>query len=515
MSTCCRSLHIRAFTVSILLCCSITYAAGEANSSNTNALDLITSQDLQTHVNFLASPKCDGRASGTAGSRAAAEYIRAELNKYGIKGMADGDAYDQAFAPKYNNIIGVIPGSDPQLQNQYIVLCAHYDHVGHGTKENSRGPIGQIHPGADDNASGVAALLELAKAITALPQHPPRSIILAFWDGEEDEMLGSKYWIEHPTVKLDHVLAAINVDMIGRLREDQLTVYGSRTGFGFRRLVSEQNTRFNLKIDYSWEMEDDGDQYPFFQNEIPVLFVHTGVHDEYHSPKDTADKINSDGMCRVTQLLFKIVNKLAATDQSLSFRIASKSETEKDHQQFEDSFDQLPARFGVRTKKTKSDNGVLLTAVADDSPAAKAGIQPGDRIIQFANYQVRSKEDLTSAVMLSESQSDIVVRRDNARNSIKLHVQLDSKPLRLGFTWRDDDAEPGTVIVTYVAPNSLAAKSGLKPSDRIYQVNEKNFRDTVAFMQLIHDIRPENMLFSVERDGQIHAIPIASIQYAK
>src|SRR5262249_45517286 len=159
----------------------------------------------------------------------------------------------------YHNILAVVEGSDPQLRDEYVLIGAHYDHVGYGNARNSYGPFGMIHNGADDNASGVAGMLEVARAVAQLASRPKRSILFAFWDGEEKGLLGSQYWVEHPTVPLKSVTLAINADMIGRLRNATVTVYGVRTVRGLRRLVSHQNQIANLLLDFTWENKPDSD----------------------------------------------------------------------------------------------------------------------------------------------------------------------------------------------------------------------------------------------------------------
>ena len=157
----------------------------------------------------------------------------------------------------------ILPGSDPKFRDQVIVVGAHYDHVGYGGRL-SLGPSGYIHPGADDNASGTAAVLELAKAFTVLSAAPKRSIVFAAWDAEEKGLLGSKYWVAHPTLPLEHVVAAVNLDMIGRLRDEHLIVFGVRSGYGWRRLLSSQNVDAGLQLDFSWSLKPNADHYPFF-----------------------------------------------------------------------------------------------------------------------------------------------------------------------------------------------------------------------------------------------------------
>ena len=218
----------------------------------------------------------------------------------------------------------MIAGDDPQLKDDVIVVCAHYDHVGYGNRSNSYGPIGKIHPGADDNASGTSALLELAKAFTFLPGPPKRSILVAAFDGEEKGLLGSTYWVSHPTLPPAKVVACIDLDMIGRLRDDRLYVYGIRTGCGWRRLLSRQNDDLALQLDFPWEFKPDADYYPFYEKGIPVLLLHTGLHENYHRPSDTADLIRGEGMSRIVRLLFGTVYELAESDGKIPYRNSAK-----------------------------------------------------------------------------------------------------------------------------------------------------------------------------------------------
>ena len=223
----------------------------------------------------------------------------------------------------------MLDGSDPKLKEQVVVVGAHYDHVGRGNSHNSRGPIGYIHPGADDNASGTSALLELAEAFSLLPEPPRRSILFV---GLRRRREGAA-WARSisppiPTVPLGRVVAMLNIDMIGRLRNDKLTVYGTRTGFGLRRAVCEQNDESGLTLDFSWELNDEADHYPFFTRNIPVLMFHTGLHDEYHTPRDTAKTIDTAGESRVVRLAFALLHDLAQREAVPPIRKAASQETE-------------------------------------------------------------------------------------------------------------------------------------------------------------------------------------------
>ncbi len=194
----------------------------------------ITEDELKTHIEFLASDSLEGREAGAQGGQAAGTYIRGLLQKYGVKPGLKEDGYFQEFDGGFRNIIGILPGNDPELKNEYIVIGAHYDHVGYGKPSNSRGGVGQIHNGADDNASGTAALLEIIQAISQHKEVPRRSLMFVFWDAEEMGLLGSKYWVNHPNIPLDQIVIYLNMDMVGRLKEKPLNLFGSRSSLGLR-----------------------------------------------------------------------------------------------------------------------------------------------------------------------------------------------------------------------------------------------------------------------------------------
>ncbi len=504
-----RDLAVRPLAVVIAVWCScwtVSCQATERSSSYLAALESISAECLRNHLDYLADDAMEGREAGTEGGRRAAEFLREQLANLQIRGAGVDGGFFQPFAPNFRNVVGLLQGSDPELKDQVVIVGAHYDHVGYGTKENSRGPIGKIHNGADDNASGTSALLELAEAFSRLPEAPRRSILFAFWDAEEKEMLGSRHWLGQPTIPLGRLAAVLNLDMIGRLRQNRLTVYGSRSGYGFRRLVSRQNNRIGLRLDFSWELEDDADHYPFFRRGTPVLFLHTGLHNEFHSPADDAELIHGEGMERVVRLAFHVLHDLAQRPSRPRFRQAAGRETEKLRSQLAAYTPKLPDRLGADWSRRPEDGrGVRLLRVGVNSPAAEADIRAGDRIVRFADHEIRSGEDLTAAVMLAEHRVPVVVRRPRRAKPLKLTVQLAGNPLRLGITWRVDGAEPGTIILTHVVPGSPAADAALRPGDRIYQVAGEDFADQKAFVELLGD-RPDLLELLVEREGQLRTV---------
>ncbi len=219
------------------------------------AIESIQSKQLQKHVDVLADDSFEGREAGSRGGRAAGTYLLKQIRELGLEGGGANGSYVQMFQGNFRNLLGVLPGSDPDLKDEVIVLGAHYDHVGYGTRRNSKGPIGYIHNGADDNASGTSGLLEVAEALCSLPTPPRRTVLFAFWDGEEKGLLGSKHWVSDPTISLDRIKLMINVDMIGRPNPNRLEVSGTRSLAGLRELVVRQNRFSDLHVNFPWKIK--------------------------------------------------------------------------------------------------------------------------------------------------------------------------------------------------------------------------------------------------------------------
>jgi len=508
-----NSVAVRRLLAALLACCGLWVAvaqAAERNASYHAALESIGAEDLARHVGQLASEAMEGREAGTRGGRKAASYLADQWATLHLRGAGVDGGYFQPFPPNLRNVLAMLKGSDPKLKDQVIVVGAHYDHVGRGDPSNSRGPIGYIHPGADDNASGISAILTLAHAFTLLPEPPKRSILFICFDGEEKGLLGSQYFVAHPTVSLDHVVVMLNVDMIGRLRNDRLGIYGSRSGYGLRRLLCEQNTGFTLVLQFPWGLTDDADHYPFFARGVPAIMFHTGLHDEYHTPRDKAKTIDSAGMNRVVRLLFAVVYDLADRPDVPRLRKAAGRETEDARKAALLEGTTLVNRLGVGWQPgAAAADGVRLTRVMAGSAAERAKLRAGDRIVEFAGRVIRGADDLLEAVRSAESPASVVVHRPDHKDPLELSVRLAGKPLPFGVRWRADDAEPGTVTVTHVAAGSVAAKAGLRPGDRIYQVGGRDFANETELAQLVKS-RGDPLELQTERDGRIRVATLPS-----
>jgi len=484
-------------------------ARGGEKSSLAWALDSITVDDVRRHVEALSNDTFEGREAGSRGGRAAGVYLERLVRQPQFVPAGGDGSFFQPFGNGYRNILARFEGSDERLKNEVIVVGAHYDHVGYGNRQNSNGPIGYIHNGADDNASGAAALLEAMETFARLPSPPRRSILFAFWDGEEKGLLGSQHWASHPTMPLAQVPLVVNLDMVGRLRNDRLEVYGTRTTRGLRRLFSSQNADANLRLDFTWEMADNSDHYTFYQRSIPIVMLHTGLHDDYHRPSDDVEKVNFDGVRRVGRLLVSAVYELADRPDRPEFRAASRTESVAEQRAVERALPPLPGRLGIQwSHRSEAEPALRVTHVAARSAADRAGIRAGDRIMQFANREITSDEAFVAQVLAAENPIEVQVERDGATEPIMLSVLLDGVPVRLGISWRVDDAEPGCIVVSRVVPGSPAAHGGVRVNDRICAVNSQSFSDGDDFRRLIAAASGDTLDLEVEREGRIQTVPV-------
>ncbi len=325
------------------------------------AMESITAGELYEHVEVLADDVYEGRASGSRGGRAAAQYIVQQLRQTGLEPAGAGGDYFQTFNRNWRNILVLHRGDDPELENELIVVGGHYDHVGYGNQNNSYGPTGRIHNGADDNASGVAVLLETIEAFAASGLSTRRSILFAFWDGEERGLVGSTHWLQSPTLPNASVKLAIMTDMVGRLRDGQLYVYGSRSGSGLRRLLcgprpisaldpaNANGSSDPLWLDFTWEVVDNSDHWPFLQRRIPAVLLHTGLHRDYHRPSDDVEKVNRDGMRDVGRYLLAASISAANADELPPYRREFRRESTSAQARWSGRSNAAPCEIGPPT----------------------------------------------------------------------------------------------------------------------------------------------------------------------
>ena len=373
------------------------------------------------------------------------------------------------------NVVGILPGSDPKLKDEVIVIGAHYDHLGRGGPESLAPREGDIHHGADDNASGVAGLIELARMLSTQNPKPRRTVVFIAFSGEEEGLIGSSYYVNHPVVPLANTVAMINMDMIGRLKDQNLIVGGVGTAQEWRPMVEAHNTPEsmrtaalndalsarmssspnlrvsvdpakapspgvpivvaangqsvvtaeipklpspNLATPFALTLNEDGygpsDHSSFYAKQIPVLFFWTGNHEDYHKPSDTADKINYEGEARVVSFVVRVVRDIDQSDKRPTYTVA-KSESQGRTMGFR-------VYLGTIPNYADSNDGLKLDGVRDDSPASKAGLKAGDKIVKMAGREVKNVYDYTYALgeMKAGQQYEVEIVRGSERLTFKI-----------------------------------------------------------------------------------------------
>jgi aminopeptidase YwaD len=289
------------------------------------------------------------------------------------------------------NVVMILPGNDEKLKNEYIIVGGHFDHLGMGGPgSHSRAPdtVG-VHHGADDNASGIAMMLELAEKFAGTRGSHKRSIICIAFTGEEDGMFGSKYFTDNPEVDLLKVDAMINMDMVGRLKDTKdLQIGGVGTADGLReKAVALCDTNL-LKLTFTEEGSGPSDFSSFYAKNIPVLFFTTGAHSDYHTPSDTWDKINYKGMVIVSDLIFKMTSELACDTAKLHFKEAGpKTEVTRSYRKGGVTLGIMPDFAGIVK------NGLRADLVTPGKPAANGGMKKGDIIIAIEGKPVNNIQD--------------------------------------------------------------------------------------------------------------------------
>jgi hypothetical protein len=317
-------------------------------------------------------------------------------------------------------VVGRLAGTTGEA----VVIGAHYDHLGLGaTGSLAPSPEGKPHLGADDNASGVAGLLELARRLAAAPGPRRRSVYFVAFGAEELGTLGSAHFVRRPPIELAKITAMVNMDMIGRLRDDTLEVHGLGTSPAWKGLLEGANRGPGLKLKTREGGYGPSDHAPFYGAGLPVFFVFTGAHPDYHRPSDTADKVDTAGVVRVIDLVEGVVRPLADAPERLAFtRVpAEKEEMSGPSRGFR-------VWVGGVPDYSEEGPGVRFSGVTPGSPAEKAGLRGGDVLVRFGSKEIRNIYDYT--YVLGEHKPGeavtLVVKRDGAE--VSLELTLGSRP---------------------------------------------------------------------------------------
>ena len=287
------------------------------------------------------------------------------------------------------NVVMFLPGADESLKKEYVLIGAHFDHLGMGGSSSRAGDTVAVHPGADDNASGISGMIELAERFALTPGSHKRSMVFIAFSGEESGLLGSKYFADNPLIDLTNVNAMINLDMVGRLRDSStLQIGGIGTAEGLKALVSSHADTNLFSLSFSEEGYGPSDHSSFYGKNIPVLFFSTGAHLDYHTPGDTWDKINYEGMKEISDLVFKITEELANTPERLKFRESGpRVEINRAMRRRGVTLGIMPD-FAGNVK-----NGLRADLVTPGKPAALGGMKKGDIITSINGKTINNIQD--------------------------------------------------------------------------------------------------------------------------
>jgi aminopeptidase YwaD len=308
-----------------------------------------------------------------------------------------------------NNVLAWLPGQT----DEYVIIGAHYDHLGRGNFDSlAPSQIGQIHPGADDNASGTAGVLELARLLSPQRGKLKRSILFMDFAGEELGLLGSAEWVKEPTRPLAKAVAMINMDMIGRIKDDKVYIGGVGTGSTFKAVLDQAQKEAPFKIEYSAGGYSSSDHTSFVTKKIPVLFFFSGLHSDYHKPSDTWDKINGPSAARLLDMVESVAVQLANTDQPPAFQVVAEEKP------IGGGGGGYGPYFGSVPDFGQVENGVKFSDVRPNSPAAKAGLKAGDILVQFGDKPIKNLYDFTDAL-----------RRSKVGDVVEVKVLRDGQPV--------------------------------------------------------------------------------------
>ncbi|WP_438977689.1 M28 family peptidase [Polaribacter sp.] len=378
--------------------------------------DINQKNRIKEDVTFLASDALEGRQTGTDGEKKAANYIANRFKELGLEAKGtEGYLQPFTFKPKTNphdevkfdvngdgtitgnNVIGFV---DNKAENT-IIIGAHFDHLGFGGEGSLyRDSIKAVHNGADDNASGVSVLLNLAAKLKE--KNTNNNYLFMAFSGEEMGLLGSNYFVKNPTIETKKVSYMINMDMVGRMKKDStLAVYGTGTSPIFKQVLKSHNDNFKLIQQESGV--GPSDHTSFYLADIPVLHFFTGQHEDYHKPGDDSEKLNYDGMYLISDYIFNIITDLDDNGK-LAFR-KTKNESE--------STPRFKVGLGVIPDYLFDGKGMRIDGVSENKPAQKAGLKKGDIVIKLGDSTITNMMSYMRALSIFEkgNSTKVIVKR--------------------------------------------------------------------------------------------------------
>jgi hypothetical protein len=380
-------------------------------------------KQIEKHIKTLSDDKLEGRGTGTKGENSASEYIIENFKKLKLQPKGDNNTFLQQFsfrkgthgegdAGTANNVVGFLDNGAANT----IIIGAHYDHLGTDGQGSSldANPKEKIHNGADDNASGVAGVIELARYFTSNKKKENNNYLFLCFSGEELGLIGSKYFADHSPVALTSVNYMINMDMIGRLDSQTKTVliHGTGTSPVWEPMLKKfENENIKIKTDSSGT--GPSDHTSFYLKDIPVLHFFTGSHSDYHKPSDDWEKINLGGEAEVLKIIARLSMELNDAPKLAFLKTKSKAMAGRSS---------FKVTMGIMPSYASDVEGLKVDGVSDGKPAAKAGVQTGDVVIQMGEFQIKDIQNYMDALGKFEKGQTIPIKVKRGSETVELSV---------------------------------------------------------------------------------------------
>lgn len=409
----------------------ITFFACSSSQNHSNSSVDISEKDIEEHIAFLASEELKGREAGTADEAKAANYIADLFRNSGLEPAGDDQTFFQEFTINTTilnnphstdtsgekrlskNVVGLVRGT--KESDEVIIIGAHYDHLGYGEFGSLyRGDTPRIHNGADDNASGTAGLIELAQYFGKY--RPETDLLFVAFSGEEMGLLGSAHFVEEPPVNLDNTLAMINMDMIGRMEDHKLIIFGTGTTSDWEEILLVANTD-SLKIQLVKDGTGASDHTSFYYKNIPVLHYFTDTHSDYHRPSDDVEYINNEGIAKITEHIVRVIEYLDGIDKEQMAFIEAPGKQRQ-------SMRLEGPTLGVLPDYGYDGTGMKITGVNAEEPAANAGLKAGDIIIKLGGLELDDIYDYMGALNTLEKGETTTITILRNGEEITLELQL-------------------------------------------------------------------------------------------
>ena len=401
------------------LTCILFVACGTQNMEN-KSMSLLA--DYKADVSYLAHDSLEGREVGTKGELIAADYIAARMKENGLLPKGNDNTYFQVFTRNMKAHPHDTAGTGEKIEGRNVlgfldngaektlIIGAHYDHLGYGEEGSLADSAGQIHNGADDNASGVSAMLGLAKKLKG--KKLKTNVLFIAFTGEEKGLWGSNYFVKNATVPTSEMAYMINMDMVGRLdTNNRLAIYGIGTSPLFKPILDSCNT-FSFQSKFDSSGVGPSDHTSFYLEDVPVLHFFTGQHKDYHKPTDDTEFINFEGIEKVADYIEKVVMSLNNYDSIPFTKTKEKSEKAR----------AFKVTLGVIPDYLFDGEGMRIDGVKEDRPAAKAGIQKGDIVLKMGEFEVKSMTDYMNCLGKFEKESThkVIVLREKEKVEIEV-----------------------------------------------------------------------------------------------